>query len=213
MLDLKSLNSLKPQDLQGLSQQATAELMKAMLEQLSAQQAALAAKDEHIARRDREIKFKDAKIERITFELARLKAWKFGAKTEAMSAEQRRLFEDTLAEDEADLELQLKALQESSDEADKPNAEPKRKPRRQALPEHLKRVEHHHEPQSTTCPAPDCGQAMVRIGEDVSERLDIVPAEFFVHRHIRGKWVCKCCQHDSSRFGVRSCLLPLSNQK
>ena len=189
MLDTKSLNSLKPQDLHRLSQQAMTELMQAMLEQLSAQQAALAAKDEHIAQREREIKFKDAKIERITFELARLKAWKFGAKTEAMSAEQRRLFEDTLAEDEADLESQLQALQ-----ADKPQAAPKRQPRRQALPEHLRRIEHHHEPQSTTCPTPDCGQAMVRIGQDVSERLDIVPAEFIVHRHIRGKWACKCCQ-------------------
>jgi transposase len=28
----------------------------------------------------------------------------------------------------------------------------------------------------------------------VSERLDTVPVEFFVHRHIRGKWACKCCQ-------------------
>ena len=71
----------------------------------------MTAKDEHIARRDREIKFKDAKIERITFELARLKAWKFGAKTEAMNAEQRQMFEDTLAEDEADLQAQLQALQ------------------------------------------------------------------------------------------------------
>ena len=35
---------------------------------------------------------------------------------------------------------------------------------------------------------------MVRVGEDISERLDIVPAEFFVHRHIRGKWACRCCQ-------------------
>ena len=35
------------------------------------------------------IKFKDAKLEKITFELARLKRWKFGAKTEAMTAEQR----------------------------------------------------------------------------------------------------------------------------
>jgi transposase len=35
---------------------------------------------------------------------------------------------------------------------------------------------------------------MTRIGEDVSERLDIVPAEFFVHRHIYGKWACRCCQ-------------------
>jgi transposase len=32
------------------------------------------------------------------------------------------------------------------------------------------------------------------VGEDISERLDIVPAEFFVHRHIYGKWACKCCQ-------------------
>jgi transposase len=35
---------------------------------------------------------------------------------------------------------------------------------------------------------------MQRIGEDVSEKLDIVPAKFFVHRHIYGKWACKCCQ-------------------
>ena len=59
----------------------------------------------------RDIKFKDAKIERITFELARLKAWRFGAKTEAMNAEQRQLFEETLAEDQASLEAQLQALQ------------------------------------------------------------------------------------------------------
>lgn len=35
---------------------------------------------------------------------------------------------------------------------------------------------------------------MVRVGEDISEKLDIMPAQFFVHRHIRGKWACKCCQ-------------------
>ncbi len=194
MLDVHTLKSeIRTEDLKGLSKVAVTELAAALLAQLSAQQAALKAKDEHIARRDREIKFKDAKIERITFELARLKAWKFGAKTEAMNAEQRQMFEDTLAEDEADLEARLKALQGEAEPADKPQA--KRKPRREKLPEHLRRVEHHHEPEDTTCPTPDCGQPMVRIGEDVSERLDIVPAEFFVHRHIRGKWVCKCCQH------------------
>ena len=181
MLDV---NTLKAEDLRGLSKGAVTEIAAALLAQLATQQAALSAKDEHIARRDREIRFKDAKIERITFELARLKAWKFGAKTEAMSAEQRKLFEDTLAEDEADLEAQLKALQ-GAPEVGTPQAEPKRQPRRQALPEHLRRVEHHHEPENTTCPTPDCGQPMERIGEDVSERLDIVPAEFFVHRHIR----------------------------
>ncbi|WP_052321706.1 IS66 family transposase [Ralstonia sp. A12] len=28
----------------------------------------------------------------------------------------------------------------------------------------------------------------------MTERLDIVPAEFFVHCHIYGKWACRCCQ-------------------
>jgi transposase len=195
MLDV---NTLTAKDLKGLSKGAVNELAAALLaqlaanvEQLSASQAALQAKDAHIARRDREIKFKDAKIERITFELARLKSWKFGAKTEAMNAEQRQLFEATLAEDEADLDAQLKALKGEGDQAAKTQPKDKRQPRRQALPEHLRRVEHHHEPEDTTC---GCGKAMVRIGEDVSERLDIVPAEFFVHRHIRGKWACKCCE-------------------
>ena len=180
-------HALQAQDLQGLSHDAAVELATALLAQL-------AAKDELLVRREREIKFKDAKIERITFELARLKAWKFGARTEAMNAEQRQLFEDTMAEDEADLQAQLKALQGDADQADTPEPAAKRKPRREQLPEHLRRVEHRHEPENTTCPTPDCGQAMVRVGEDVSERLDVVPAEFFVHRHIRGKWACRCCQ-------------------
>ena len=35
---------------------------------------------------------------------------------------------------------------------------------------------------------------MVRVGEDVSERQDIAPAQFLVHRHIRGKRVWRCCE-------------------
>src|SRR5947199_171786 len=48
--------------------------------------------------------------------------------------------------------------------------------------------------EDTRCPTPGCGRPMVRVGEDISERLDIVPAQFFVQRQIRGKWACKCCQ-------------------
>ncbi|MHB1122606.1 MAG: IS66 family transposase [Ramlibacter sp.] len=144
-----------------------------------------------ITSQTREIAWRDAKLEKITFELARLKRWKFGAKSEAMTAQQRALFEETMAEDEASLLAQLAALKAALPESpNKPKAPP-RKPRRQPLPEHLRRVEHRHEPESTDCA---CGAAMVRVGEDVSERLDIIPAEFFVHRHIYGKWACRCCQ-------------------
>lgn len=39
-----------------------------------------------------------------------------------------------------------------------------------------------------------CGEALKRIGEEISEQLDCVPAQFFVLRHIRGKYACACCQ-------------------
>jgi transposase len=141
----------------------------------------------------REIAWRDAKIEKITFELAQLRRWKYGAKTEAMTAQQRALFQETLIEDEASLQAQLAELQARLPETPAVPKAPPRQPRRQMLPEHLRRVDHHHDPEDTTCATPGCGQPMQRIGEDVSEKLDIVPAEFFVHRHIYGKWVCRSC--------------------
>lgn len=190
----------KAQDLHGLSPAALTEVAAQMLAHIGSQRQEIilqnqqiTTRDQVIAERDRAIKFKDTQIERITFELARLKAWKFAARTEAMNAEQRQLFEETLAADEASLQAQLDALQDLP-QVPAPAVEPRRQPKRQALAEHLVRVEHHHEPENTTCPTADCGHPMQRVGEDVSERLDIVPAQFFVHRHIRGKWACKCCQ-------------------
>ena len=194
MRRMLSMRDFKPQDLQGLSQESITALAAQMLKHIEQQASDLEAKQKLLERKDRDIAWRDAKIEKITFELTRLKRWKFGAKSEAMTADQRQMFQDTLLEDEADLEAQLAALQAALPKtADKPKAPPRR-PRRQALPDHLRRVEHHHEPEDTTCTTAHCGRPMTRIGEDISERLDIVPAEFFVHRHIYGKWTCRCCQ-------------------
>ena len=194
---------LPPLYLQGLPPEAAA-LIAQLQQHLSVQDQQLAQRDRELAetqkllqRAERDIALREAKIEKITFELARLKRWKYGAKSEAMSADQRRLFEETLAEDEASLREQLERLRREAAAADGANTKPKpapRQPRRQPLPAHLRRVEHRHEPESTDCAEPGCGRPMMRIGEDVSERLDIVPAEFFVHRHVYGKWACRCCQ-------------------
>ena len=193
--NMLNVHELKPQDFVGLSPGAAAELAAKVLQHIGHQSQHIAQQGQQIESQAKAIEFKDAKIQSIMFELRRLKAWRFDAKTERMNAEQRQLFEETLAADQADLEAQLAALKaaskESDDATDTTDTNTRRQPKRQALPEHLKRVEHHHEPESTTC---GCGEAMVRIGEDVSERLDIIPAQFFVHRHIRGKWTCKCCQ-------------------
>jgi len=125
---------------------------------------------QELARRDREIALARVKIDKLNFEVARLKRWKFDAKSEAMTAEQRQLFAEVMAEDEASLRAKLAELQRGLPETPKTPKAPPRKPRRQALPDHLEHVEHGHEPESTICPNADCGRPMQRIGEDVSEK-------------------------------------------
>ena len=60
------------------------------------------------------------------------------------------------------------------------------------LPEHLPRVEQVLEPHSTRCPC-GCGE-MTRIGEDRTERLDIVPAQLRVLVTVRPKYACRVCE-------------------
>ena len=60
-----------------------------------------------------------------------------------------------------------------------------------ALPPQLPRVIVEHRPQSCHCP--DCGGALSRLGEDVSEQLDYVPGYFQVIRHVRPKLTCRGC--------------------
>ena len=60
------------------------------------------------------------------------------------------------------------------------------------LPEHLPRIERVIEPESTLCPC-GCGE-MVRIGEDRSERLDIVPAQLWVIVTVRPKYAFRVCE-------------------
>ena len=195
MLDVQAI---KPQDLKALSTAELATLAARMLTHIGEQSRHIGEQDKRIDSQAQAIKWRDAKIESITFQLARLKAWKFGAKTERMNAQQREIFEETLAADQASLEAQLQALQGAptapTPGVGAPDKQPRRQPKREALPAHLPRVDQRFEPEDTRCPTPECGQPMVRVGEDTSERLDIVPAQFFVQRQIRGKWACKCCQ-------------------
>jgi transposase len=64
---------------------------------------------------------------------------------------------------------------------------------RAKLPESLPRipVEHDLKPEEKLCPC--CGQARCRIGKEISEQLEYVPASFKVLQHIRHKYACKPC--------------------
>jgi transposase len=144
--------------------------------------------------KDQEIHFKQTKIDLLTHEIARYKRLQFATKSEGLHADQRSLLDETLDADLAALEAELRALSPAPAEPagnDDTTAAPKAKPRRTALPAHLPRVEILHEPESTAC---GCGCLMLRIGEDVSEKLDYTPGTFTVERHVRGKWACAACQ-------------------
>lgn len=133
-----------------------------------------------------ELKFAKTKIEALNFEVARLKRWRFGTSSESLDGTTQAVLFDAILQDTA-LEDQA-----ARDEV-KPPAAPRAKAQavRQALPASLPRIDRHHEIEATHCA---CGQALQRIGEEVSEQLDCVPAQFFVLRHIRGKYACACCQ-------------------
>lgn len=133
-----------------------------------------------------EVKAKTFEIEALKFELARLKRWRFGASAERFDPNQPGLFEEDLEADLAAAETRQVLA-----EVALPGKAPRRRPRRQLLPAHLPRIEHRHELENCACGA--CGQALTVIGEAVSEQLDVIPAQFFVHRHIRPQYACRHC--------------------
>jgi transposase len=150
----------------------------------------LATAQAAVERRNTELHAARAKIEALTLELAHLKRMRFGARSEALDAETRDLFQETLEADIAAARLDLERQADTTTPA--PPKPPRARAGRQALPDHLPRIEHRHEPASCTCG--QCGRELVKIGEDVSEQLDVEPARFFVHRHIRPQYACRACE-------------------
>ena len=147
-----------------------------------------------IAHKDHVIKVADIKIAALALELAHHKRIRFANKSEAFTPTQNDLFEETwntdLAAMEAEVEQQRLLL---AAEASTSTIKPKRlRAGRQPLPAHLPRIEHRHEPESCHCG--QCGLGLIKIGEDISEQLDVEPARFFVHRHIRPQYACRACE-------------------
>ena len=141
-----------------------------------------------IERMQAEIKFKQTRIEALNFEIARLKRWRFGSSAESLDGSTQAVLFDAIL---ADTDLEDQAARDAAAKAATAAPRSKRKSVRQALPANLPRIDRHHEIGATHC---TCGVAFTRIGEEVSEQLDCVPAKFFVLRNIRGKYACVCCQ-------------------
>jgi transposase len=126
-------------------------LMEGMLQNkesiLESKESLIAFKESIIKSAD--IKSADIKIAALMLELAYHRRIRFACKSEALSVDQRDLFEETwdinLAAMQAELDAQGDALAQG-----KPKAK-RRRAGHQPLPAYLVRIEHHHEPDSCLC--------------------------------------------------------------
>jgi transposase len=139
------------------------------------------------------LKNKDLRIQQLTHQLARLQRSQFGRKSEKIDTAQLLLaFEELKA-------LQKEAV-ETAEEAEE-NAAPSRKRRghgRKKLPETLRRerIVIPVSPEERTCPC--CKLEKDKIGEEVTEVLEYVPASFFVVEYVRPKFACRKCEGEVS---------------
>ena len=166
-------------DLNTLEQEALKALIVAQHDSLLAQQNELTTTQERLRSRESE-------IEHLKLLIAKLQRLQFGRKSEKV---QRQIEQ---------LELRLEDLQTNRPETSEPRGAasstpiPVAKPTRRPLPEHLPRQTQRHEPPQQTCP--ECGGALRQFGEDVSEVLEYMPAQFKVIRHVRPKLSCTKCE-------------------
>ena len=111
-----------------------------------------------------------------------------GKKSEKLDEGDRQLaFEDLkIAASEAE-----EQKQQAAPDTDKPKRKRVSRRNRGNLPEDLTRIEQVVEPDSLMCP---CGCGMMhKIGEDRTERLDIVPAQLRAIVTVRPKYACRTC--------------------
>ncbi len=136
---------------------------------------------------DLEVKYQE-KIHYLEEQLRLFKQELFGRSSERrheLHADQRLLFDGD--DDHVVEETQ------TSDETIVIGAHSRKKRGRKALPKDLPRIDVVHDlsEEEKQC---GCGQTKSCIGEQISEKLDYIPAQLRVERHIRLKYACKSCE-------------------
>ena len=129
-----------------------------------------------------------AQNDRFRHLIRQLQRLQFGRRSERLDPDQLNLALEDLEQAVAETE----AEQEKADPALKRARAEKRRGARGSLPEHLPRVEVVIEPKDTACPC--CGGVMQVIGEDRSQRLDMIPAQYQIVITRRPKYACRGCQ-------------------
>lgn len=153
----------------------------------------------------------EAQLQEALLELAEVKRQLYGARAERLSPEAEAELAEVVGE------LQEQALRDLplagevlDDEAPLESGGPRPpRPQRHPLPAHLERVTVVLEPEEVPR-CEHCRGTPARIGEEVSEELDYVPASVVVRRLVRPKYACSCGQGSVRIASLPPRLLPQS---
>lgn len=126
-----------------------------------------------------------ARAERLQAIIDALQRHRFGRRSEQLDPDQ---FELALE----DIETALAEAEQARDKASRTSPPHPRKTNRGSLPAHLERIEQTVDVEHQDCPC--CGGSLHQIGEDVSERLDMVPTTFRVLVTRRPRYGCRSCE-------------------
>src|SRR5438128_4515474 len=146
--------------------------------------AARAERDAAIVEREHAL----SQIDRLRHLLRQLQRAQFGRRSEKLDPEQLLLALE-------DIEKAIAANEAADDRKDTVPARArseKRRANRGALPINLPRLHVTVEPEDTNCPC--CRMPMHVIGEETSQRLDVIPAQFRVIVTHRPKYACRACE-------------------
>ena len=137
---------------------------------------------------------RDAEIANLKLTIAKMRRETFGASSErgAKLIDQLELQLADLVEaaTEAKSVAEITSLPAGSATAESEAAS--KKPARRPLPTHLPRERVVHAA-DTTCTC--CGGVLRKLGEDITETLELVPANWKVIQHVREKFSCRSCEH------------------
>ncbi len=158
-----------------------------------AQRQALTAAQERAAAAESEAQYRALLIEKLKFTIRKLRHERFGQSSERGTLLDQ--LELQLADLEADVAQADTAGQMAAAAASEKMVVPsfeRRRPARRPLPEHLPR-ERIVYPAPSACPC--CGSTTLRkIGEDVTETLELIPRQWKVVQHVRVKFSCRACE-------------------
>ena len=127
-----------------------------------------------------EVKSQALLIEKLRHQLAGHRNSRFGTSSETIEQLQLALETSEIAIARMTAKLRL------------PDEEPKGKPKRRPIPDHIPRQEIELTTGSDDCA--DCGGVLRRLGEDVTEELEYVPGKFIVNRSVRPRMACSGCE-------------------